>query len=277
MRDHKFTGTGHKATHWIAASYHWRRRAALFALSFFSASGVAAADSADPMRYLEDIKALTTPAMAGGGDGDPGLTLAASMIEQRFRALGLRPAGKNSYLQPFTVVTGAKLKENNRLEILNGGAKQDLKLNEDFVPFSFSSSGEISGPLVFAGYGASATEFGYDDYMHLDVKDKIVVVLRYEPAGFSAKNVHGGLTEHSQLITKAINARNHGAKAVVVISGKLGDGEEDQLTRFGSARAPETAAKISVPRKDARAQEWFTAAGKSLWGVPNEIKTLCNT
>jgi len=54
---------------------------------------------------------------------------------------------------------------------------------------------------------------GYDDYMHLDVKDKIVVVLRYEPAGFSAKNVHGGLTEHSQLITKAINARNHGAES----------------------------------------------------------------
>src|SRR6267143_102620 len=276
MRDHKFTGTGHKAAHLIAASYHWRRRGALLALAFFAASAVAAADSADPKRYLEDIKALTTPAMAGRGDGDPGLTLAASMIEQRFRALGLRPAGKNSYLQPFTVVTGAKLKENNRLEILNGGAKKDLKLNEDFVPFSFSSSDDISGSLVFAGYGASATEFGYDDYMHLDVKDKIVVVLRYEPAGFSAKNVHGGLTEHSQLITKAINARNHGAKAVVVISGKLGDGEEDQLTRFGSVSGPENAGIIFVQVKNAAAQEWFTAAGKSLADVQNDINTSSN-
>src|SRR5258707_9913053 len=112
MRDHKFTGTGHKAIHSIAASYRWRRRGALLALAFFAASAVAAADSADPKRYLEDIKALTTPAMAGRGDGAPGLTLAASMIEQRLRALGFRPVGKNSYLQPFTVVTGAKLKEN---------------------------------------------------------------------------------------------------------------------------------------------------------------------
>src|SRR6266478_7330777 len=277
MRDHKFTGTGHKATHLIAASYHWRRRGALLALAFFAASAVAAADSADPKRYLEDIKALTTPAMAGRGDGDPGLTLAANMIEQRFRALGLQPAGKNSYLQPFTVVTGAKLKENNRLEILDGSAKKDLKLNEDFVPFSFSSSGDISGPIVFAGYGASATEFGYDDYMHLDVKDKIVVVLRYEPAGFSVKNVHGGLTEHSQLITKAINARNHGAKAVVVISGKLGDGEEDQLTRFGSVSGPENAGIIFVQVKNAAAQEWFTAAGKSLADVQNQINTSSNS
>jgi len=41
--------------------------------------------------------------------------------------------------------------------------------------------------------------------MHLDVKDKTWwccgTSLR-----ISAKNVHGGLTEHSQLITKAINA-----------------------------------------------------------------------
>jgi len=276
MCDHKFSGTGHEAVHSIAGSYRWRRRGALLALVFFTASAVAAADSADPKRYLEDIKALTTPAMAGRGDGDPGLTLAANMIERRFRALGLQPAGKNSYLQPFTVVTGAKLKENNRLEILNGGAKKGLKLNEDFEPFSFSSSGEISGPVVFAGYGASATEFGYDDYAHLDVKDKIVVVLRYEPAGFSVKNVHGGLTEHSQLITKAINARNHGAKAVVVISGKLGDGEEDQLTRFGSVSGPENAGIIFVQVKNAAAQEWFTAAGKSLADVQNQINTSSN-
>jgi aminopeptidase YwaD len=276
MRDHEISGTRHEASRLMAASQHWRKRGALLAAVLFAASAIAAADSADPKRYLDDIKALTTPAMAGRGDGDPGLTLAATLIEGRFRALGLQPAGKNSYLQPFTVITGAKLKENNRLEILNGGAKKDLKLNEDFVPFSFSSSGEISGPIVFAGYGASATEFGYDDYAHLDVKDKIVVVLRYEPAGFSAKSGNNGLTEHSQLITKAINARYHGAKAVVVINGKLGDGEEDQLTRFGSVSGPENAGIIFVQMKNAAAQEWFAAAGKSLADVQNQINTSSN-
>ncbi len=35
------------------------------------------------------------------------------------------------------------------------------------------------------------------------------------------------MTRHSQLVTKAINARNHGAKALVLVNGKLGDGEED--------------------------------------------------
>src|SRR5207344_1477848 len=104
---------------------------------------------------------------------------------------------------------------------------------------SFSASGEEAGPMVFAGYGATAPEFGYDDYAHLDVKGKIVVILRYEPAGFAAKSGNAGLTQHSQLITKAINARNHGAKAVILVNGKLGDNEEDLLMRFGGVSGPE--------------------------------------
>jgi hypothetical protein len=252
------------------------KRAVILTFALLSASVSVSADSADPKRYIEDIKALTTPAMEGRGDGTPGLTKAATLIEHRFRALGLQPAGKNSYLQPFTVITGAKLKENNRLEILNGAAKKGLKLSQDFIPFSFSSSGEASGPVVFAGYGASATEFGYDDYEHFDVKDKIVVLLRYEPAGFAAKSGNHGMTEHSQLITKAINARNHGAKAVIVVNGNLDGNEEDLLTRFGSVSGPENAGILFVQVKNAAAQAWFAAAGKSLADVQNQINTSGN-
>src|SRR5258708_38733156 len=141
MRVDEFTGTNREASGLIAAPPGPRKRGALLVLALLAASITAAADSADPKRYLDDIKALTTPAMEGRGDGTPGLTLAATLIEQRFRALGLQPAGKNSYLQPFTVITGEKLKETNRLDVLIGAAKKDLKLNQDFVPFSFSSSG----------------------------------------------------------------------------------------------------------------------------------------
>ena len=202
--------------------------------------------------------------MEGRGAGTQGILRAMHLIEQRYRSLGLQPAGTNRYLQPFTVITGAQLKEGNRLEVQNGAAKKDLKLNQDFVPFSFSSSAEVSGPVVFAGYGATAPEFNYDDYAHLDVKDKIVVLLRYEPAGFAAKSGHAGLTEHSQLITKAINARNHGAKAIILINGKLGDGEDDLLTRFGSVNGPENVGIVMVQAKNDVAQAWFAAAGKSL-------------
>jgi hypothetical protein len=230
----------------------------------------AAQEPSASQRYLDDIKSLTTPAMEGRGDGTQGLSRAAHLIEQRYKSLGLEPAGKQSFLQPFTVITGARLKSGNAFHARDGQTQTTLKLTEDFIPFSFSSSGTVSGPVVFAGYGASASEFNYDDFAGLDVKDKIVVLLRYEPPGFSS---HGntGLTQHSQLITKAINARNHGAKAVVIVNGKLAAGEEDLLTRFGSVTGPVNSGVLLVQVKNAIADKWFHAAGKSLAEVQVQI------
>ena len=226
---------------------------------------------ADATRYLDTIKTLASPEMEGRGAGTKGIDRAAHLLQQRYQSLGLDPAGTQGYFQPFTVTTGARLVAHNDLQEDVAGKKKALKLNEDFVPFSFSSSGEVEAPLVFAGYGASASEFGYDDYAGLDVQGKIVVLLRYEPAGFAAKGGHQGLTQHAALIAKAINARNHGAKAVVVVNGKLGAGEEDLLTRFGSVSGPENAGILLVQVKNKIARDWFGAAGKSLAAVQNQI------
>lgn len=227
----------------------------------------ASAARSDAQHYLSDVKTLSAPSMEGRGDGTKGLTRAANMIEDRFKSLGLEPAGTNSFFQPFTLITGAELKGDNHLQV----GRNQLKLNQDFVPFSFSASGTAEGQVVFAGYGASASEFGYDDYDGIDVKDKIVLLLRYEPTDFAVKSGNNGMTRHAQLITKAINARNHGAKAVVLINGKLGDGEEDLLTRFGSVSGPANSGIILVQAKNAVAEKWFQESGKSLADIQNQI------
>jgi len=243
----------------------------VLALSTQLVSQVPKVGAADPVRYLNDIKALTTPAMEGRGDGTKGLEKAARLIEQRYKSLGLQPAGKNGYLQPFSVITGAVLKGKNSLRVQSGEVKSEFKLNQDYVPFSFSASGAVNGPVIFVGYGVTAPEFNYDDYAGIDAKDKIVVVLRYEPTGFAAKSGQPGLTQHSQLITKAINARNHGAKALILLNGKLGDGEEDLLTRFGSVAGPENIGIVFVQGKNTAAEPWFQAASKSLADVQKQI------
>ncbi len=255
------------------------RRLALSAVAFaialtFVAVAPAQAPAlakADAARYLDTIKTLAAPDMEGRGAGTKGIDLAAHLLEQRYQGLGLDPAGTQGFFQPFTVTTGARLTANNGLTEEIGGKHRALKLNDDFVPFSFSSSGEVTGRLVFAGYGASADEFGYDDYSGLDVRGKIVVLLRYEPSGFATKSGNQGLTRHAALITKAINARNHGASAVVIVNGKLGDAEEDLLTRFGSVSGPENAGILLVQVKNNAAQDWFAAAGKSLAGAQSQI------
>jgi len=249
-------------------------RVLLVVAAFFLFTAAATpVQQADPARYLNDIKSLSSPEMEGRGAGTKGLARAEHMIAKRYKELGLDPAGTKGYAQSFSVITGARLKSNNHLKVENAGAKSDLKINQDFAPFSFSASGQVAAPVVFAGYGATADEFQYDDYAGLDVKDKIVVVLRYEPSGFAAKGGHQGLTQHSQLITKAINARNHGAKAVVVMNGKLGDGEEDLLTRFGSVSGPENVGIVFVQVKNSAAEAWLKAAGKSLSDLQQQINS----
>lgn len=248
--------------------------AMVLALAFVRAGVAAQAPAlgpADASRYLDTIKALTVPAMEGRGDGTRGLTRAAGLLAGRYKSLGLDAAGTTGFLQPFSVITGARLAGKNRVAENVGGEKKELKLNEDFVPFSFSSSDEVIGPVVFAGYGASADEFQYDDYAGIDVKGKIVVLLRYEPAGFAAKSGSQGLTRHAALVSKAINARNHGALGVVVVNGKLRSGEEDLLTRFGSVSGPPDTGIVLVQVKNDVAQKWFAAAGKTLAGVEDEI------
>jgi hypothetical protein len=246
------------------------------ALLFFLAAVLSAAvpssiGSADSQRYLGDIKTLTEDKMEGRGDGTRGLLRAEHLLESRYKSLGLVPAGTQGFLQPFTVTTGAKLKGKNHVIYQLAEKKTELKLEKDYVPFSFSESGSAIAPLMFAGYGITADEFGYDDYAGIDVKDKIAVVLRYEPASFAAKTGNQVLTHHSQLITKAINARNHGAKGLVLLNGKLGDGEEDLLTHFGSVSGPDNVGILFAQVKNSIAQNWFQTAGKSLRDVQEQI------
>jgi hypothetical protein len=256
-----------------------RRRLAVRAISslalclvfLLSALLSANAQLADPTRYLNDVKELSSPQMEGRGPGTKGIVKASQLIERRYKSLGLKPAGTEGYLQPFTVTTGARLKGKNALTVQTTGGKKELKVNEDYVPFSFSSSGAVSGPVVFVGYGATAEEFQYDDYAGVDVKDKIVVALRYEPAIFAKKSGDHGLTQHSSLITKAINARNHGAKGLIVLNGKLADKEEDLLTRFGSVSGPEDAGIVFAQVKNDVVDGWLKEAGKSAAEIQKQI------
>src|SRR5271169_3628101 len=97
------------------------------AISLLAVGVVADNNTADPKRYLDDVKALASPAMEGRGAGTKGIAIAANLIEQRYRSLGLQPAGAKSFFQPFTVITGAKLNPGNRLEVEDGKSKSGLR------------------------------------------------------------------------------------------------------------------------------------------------------
>ena len=215
--------------------------------------------------FLAPVKFLSSDELKGRGNGTPELDQAAHYLADHFRADGLKPGGdQGSYLQRFQVTVAAKLGPGNSLAAGNAGAQTALTLGQDYTPLSFSADGHLEAPVVFAGYGISAPEYQYDDYKGIDVKGKLVLVLRHEPQENDSKSVFAGtqLTSHSEIAHKAFNARSHGAVGMILVNDTAHHaGEPDQLIHFGDLSGPEV---VALQVTTAVADSWLKPSGHTL-------------
>ncbi|MGE5498679.1 MAG: M28 family peptidase, partial [Syntrophothermus sp.] len=142
-------------------------------------------------------------------------------IAQQFRNAGIPPAGA-SYLHEIKFGK-TSLGEDNQLRISRNGSARSFAIKSDFTPLEMTASREISAGIVFAGYGITAPEYNYDDYKGLDVKGKIVFLLRHEPGENDSLSVFDGarLTDYSQIGSKVANAIDHGAAGVMLATDPL--------------------------------------------------------
>jgi hypothetical protein len=97
----------------------------------------------------------------------------------------------------------------SRVTIGTGGAKQEFKYGEDFLT-DRPASMDVSGGMVFVGYGISSPKNKYDDYANLDVKGKIVVMTEGTPEAL--KNARIGEAERSFAA-----ALSHGAAGAIML------------------------------------------------------------
>ncbi len=223
-------------------------------------------------RWLADAKYLSSDRLKGRGNTTPELDEAASYIAEQFRKAGLEVLPGGAF-QPFEANVGAELGTDNNLAVLSPSARS-YRIHQHFIPLSMSGNGERSGELVFVGYGITAPEYDYDDYQGIDVAGKMVVVLRHEPQETDGDSVFQGrrFTRHAGLVNKAINARNHGAVAMLLVNDPLNHkGDEDKLVRFGRDGGPSDQGVLSVHLKRAVVEQWMSEAGKSLLELQEAI------
>jgi hypothetical protein len=167
------------------------------------------------------VKTLASPEFAGRLTGHPGYTAAAQWAARKFESWGLKPvSGKDRYLQPYpspyTVIDKAEmtvLLPDGKPDPAKGQAYKEMKLvpEKDFLPLLYSDSGDRTAETVFAGWGISAPEIGYDDYAGLEVKGKFVVCFRGTPDGDKKYQTYD---EHR---TRMTTARDKGALGVIYI------------------------------------------------------------
>jgi Tol biopolymer transport system component len=174
-------------------------------------------------RTMRDVTWLADPAREGRGVGTKGIEEAGAYVEHAMQAAGLAPAGTEGYRLPFDATT----KVTGTASLALGGKSVAA---DDVQPLTFSASGAVEGPLVDAGWGIVAD--GWDDYAHLDVKGKIVLVRRFVPDDPKFEKPDDK-RRMGDLRKKAWVAREHGAKGIVVVD-LAKDQEEARFPELGA-------------------------------------------
>jgi Tol biopolymer transport system component len=208
----------------------------------------------EPRELGAFVDALASDEAEGRLTGTVGERIATSYVARVFRATGLEPAGdNNSYFQEFGFTAGVSLGQANELRASLPGENEiaAFVLDTDWRPLSFSRVGDIpDSEVVFAGYGivAPATDAhaAVDDYAHLDVEDKWVLVLRYMPPNLD-EQARRTLNRHSSLRYKAMVARDRGARGVLFVSGPESKVREELVSlRFDASQGGTSIALASL-------------------------------
>jgi hypothetical protein len=170
----------------------------------------------------------------GRAPGEPGNIQAGDYAARQFAELGLGSIGDTIDGKPsyFQYLSGGGRK----------GISEDCRLAVGDTAFAFEKDWSLMGgcaeaaiqgvEVIFAGYGITAPEYGYDDYEGIDARGKAVLILRYEPQEKDENSKWNGAesTTHAGLRGKFDNAKQHGAVAVLLVNGPLHhDPDKDPL------------------------------------------------
>jgi hypothetical protein len=175
----------------------------------------------DPARIETTTKYLSSDDLAGRGVGTPGGARAEDYVAEAFTKIGLLPAGeRGTYFQTVPFREATLDAASTSLVIHHGGSDTPLVQGEGAMirPFPRSTDVAIDAPLVFAGYGISRPDLGYDDLAGLDVRGAIVVVYAGAPRTIGGKEVPSTL--HAVLGDSGVRNRlllALGARAVLSI------------------------------------------------------------
>jgi hypothetical protein len=165
-----------------------------------------------------DLTFLSSDGMQGRLSLQPGDDAAAAWVAAEFAKAGLKPAANGSYLQPVPLIEFKPERASSFVSLERGGKQTKWQFPDAYG--SYKEDVDVTGEVVFAGFGITAPELHYDDYAGIDVKGKIVLLFDHEPQETDAKSIFNGTgnTRYATTRVKVLNAQAHGAIAVLIVA-----------------------------------------------------------
>jgi hypothetical protein len=213
--------------------------AGLFAQPGLATAVPAAAEEAKLLEAMHLIQSqplynyvaeLTSEKYGGRLTGTKEFAACVDWVESLLKSWGIEPGGENgTYRQlfpnPYTTVSPGGVCVMN-IPVGQGGVIKKPYLYEDeFIPGGTTGTGEVTAEVVYAGYGITAPELGYDDYKGVDVKGKIVLLEPEVPVPPAGKTLELFKTwrPYSFHQYKLKNAAAHGAAGMIYNYGPIGN------------------------------------------------------
>jgi Zn-dependent M28 family amino/carboxypeptidase len=137
-------------------------------------------------RWWTHVKTLADDSFEGRQTGSDGYRRAATYVAGQFERAGLKPAGTKGYFQPVQFTRRRIVEAQSHVALVREGQEDVLRFGDDVtISLRAELTPSIDAGLVFAGYGISAPDAGYDDLAGIDLKGKIAVLITGTPASIT--------------------------------------------------------------------------------------------
>lgn len=165
-------------------------------------------------RLKAHMTVLAADDMEGRETGTPGFDRAAAYVAEQLRLSGLTP-GAAQWRQELFIRRTRVDEAGTALTLQLGREAWALKYGEDYVTYGVQRDEVqtlVDAALVYAGDGVSVPSQGLNPYQHLEMRDKIVIVIAGAPTTLSEgeRSFFGDATQ------KATTAAAHGARALLL-------------------------------------------------------------
>ncbi len=186
---------------------------------------VLAAVHEDVRVFNEHLMVLASPWMDGRLPGTKGMEQAMNYVEWGFRKSGLvaptkDASGAPSYRQPFPL-GDKKSFSAQTLTASVGGSTTEFALNKDWSFTGLGSAGDVTGTLVFVGYGIDSAEREYRTFADdVDLTGKIALLLRFEPMkeDGSSKWSDRGWSQAAGFQQKLANVTKRNPAGIIIVN-----------------------------------------------------------